>query len=323
MDLVAPGAGSSTRVADHDHLTPTIFHESWWLDIVAPGQWKTVECVVGGVVVGRLPYSCKRSLWFQKSRMPLLTHFLGPAISPGDGSYTSQVLRRISITRELIQQLPHIESFSQKLHRGVDNVIAFQLEQFESSVQFTFEIEPQPWEAIWSRMRDKTRNAVRNGEKAYTLGRMEPEEFIRLYRRNLAARRWDEFIDMDVQARLMISCHNLGRGHIFVARNAVGEAKAAIFCVWDRVAYYYLTSTRTLDSGNGAISFLLCCAIQDAIAKKLIFDFDGLGYPGAVGLYAGFGAAVAPRYIVSKSGTSFRLLREARRFLGYSDNPFT
>jgi Acetyltransferase (GNAT) domain len=323
MNAILPGSESFRTLAIYDYLTPTIFHEPWWLETVAPGHWKSVECVVGGVVVGRMPYSCSVSLWFQKSRMPPLTHFLGPAISPGKGSRASQLLRRISITRELIQKLPRIETFSQKLHRGVDNVVAFQMERFESSVQFTFEIEPQPWEIIWSRMRDKTRNAIRNGEKAYTLGSMEAEEFIRLYRKNLAARRWEEFIDMDVQMKLIIACRSRGRGDIVVARDVNGEAKAAIFCVWDRVAYYYLISTRTLDSGNGAISFLLCSAIKDAIAKNLIFDFDGLGYLGAVGFYAGFGAAVAPRYIVSKSGAAFRLLREARRILGYPDNPFT
>ena len=40
-----------------DLLTPTIFHESWWLDIATEGRYEVVEVTQNGEVLGRLPYS--------------------------------------------------------------------------------------------------------------------------------------------------------------------------------------------------------------------------------------------------------------------------
>jgi hypothetical protein len=77
------------------------------------------------------------------------------------------------------------------------------------------------------------------------------------------------------------------------------------------------------DSGNGAITLLAWSAIQRASAAGLVFDFDGLAKSGAVRFFAGFGADVRPRYIVSKSTLSYRLLHEAWQLLGNPKNTFT
>jgi hypothetical protein len=316
--------GASSIADESDLPAPTIFHEAWWLDIVTAGQWEVVESVRNGKVVGRMPYLRKRRLWFETSRMPMLTHFLGPAIDAGEGSANARLLRRNAITRDLIAQLPDMASFSQKMHRDVSEVIAFQMEGFESSVQFTYELKPAPAADLWRGMRDKTRNAARNAEKTLTVDdRMGAEEFAAFYRSNLAALGRAEFIDMDVVRDLIEAAGLRGCGQVLAARDKDGVAKAAIVCVWDRAVCYYLLSTRSPDSGNGAVTLLLWSAIQRAAAAGLIFDFDGLGYAGAVLFYTGFGATVRPRYIVSRSDLTFRLLREARRLLGDPDNAFT
>jgi hypothetical protein len=64
-------------------LIPTIFHQPWWLDIATRGQWAEVECIHNGSAVGRMPYLCRNRLWFKTSDMPMLSHFLGPAVNPG------------------------------------------------------------------------------------------------------------------------------------------------------------------------------------------------------------------------------------------------
>ena len=60
-------------------LEPTIFHESWWLDITTYGQFQMVEVAENGQVVGRMPYVLRRKAGLAFSNMPMLTHFLGPA----------------------------------------------------------------------------------------------------------------------------------------------------------------------------------------------------------------------------------------------------
>src|SRR5450432_17449 len=305
-------------------LVPTIFHEPWWLDIATSGQWAEVECIHNGFAVGRMPYLCRNRLWFKTSDMPMLSHFLGPAVNPGRGSPNTRLLRRIAITRDLIRQLPKIASFNQRMHRGVGDVIAFQLEGFQPSVQFTYELKSAPPDVLWRQMRDKTRNVARRAEEIYVVDdRLDADEFVALYGQNLLA--WGRVgnIDLNIAKQLLIDSCLRGCGQALTARNKDGIAKAAIFCVWDRSVCYYLLSTRTPDSGNGAITLLLWSAIQKSAARNLVFDFYGLGSPGAVIFYTGFGAEIRPRYIVTKASQSFRLLGEARRLFRRSDNPFS
>jgi hypothetical protein len=307
-----------------DPLVPTIFHEPWWLDTVTLGNWKCVESKKNGHIVGRWPFVLNNRILFSTSGMPALTHFLGPAIHPGNGSPNTKFLSQLAITRDMIGQLPTLASFNQKLHRGIEDVIAFQMEGFQTSVQFTHEISPKPIQDIWSGMRDKTRNVMRQARKIYTVDRnATPEEFCAFYSANLRARNRADFVDLRIARNIITQSRARQKGEIFVARNAAGEPKAAIFCVWDASVYYYLLSTRALDSGNGAITLLLWHAIQHAVSQDLIFDFDGFGYSGAVLFYAGFGARVRPRYIVSRAKPYFRILREIRSNLLYPDNAFT
>jgi hypothetical protein len=322
--LSQPAPSVRTAADPPDPQVPTIFHQPWWLDIVTDKTWEQIDSLQDGRVVGRMVYLRKPRLWFETSRMPMLTHFLGPGIDVGEGSANARMLRRSAITRDLISQLPRIAAFSQKMHRDVNEVIAFQMEGFETTVQFTYELKPAPIEELWKRMRDKTRNAARKAAQSYVVDdTMGPQGFADLYRANIAAMGRDGFIDMDVVKQLIAACQARGCGQILSARDQQGAVKAAIFCVWDHAVCYYLLSTRSPDSGNGAVTLLLWSAIQRAAVAGLVFDFDGLGYAGAVLFYTGFGAEVRPRYIVSRSDLQFRVLREIRRLLGEPDNPFT
>lgn len=314
----------ASPLAPHfDPLCPTIFHEPWWLDVVTNGQIEFVETRENNRVVGRLPFLRRRRLLFRSSNMPPFTHFLGPAIDHGQLAAKSRFLRQIEVTGDLIRQLPRMASFRQKMHRDIDNVIAFQSAQFDTSAQFTFEIRPEESDVIWRNMRDKTRNVIRQGEKAFSVdSAMDQDTFVDFYKGNLRERSMNENVDLELCRRLIEQCLRRGAGRFWVARNDAGVAKAAIFCVWDSDACYYLLSSRTLDSGNGAVALLLWSAIRHAASSGKIFDFDGLGGVGSVMFYSGFGGVVTPRYIVSRSNLSYRFLRGVRRVLAPVYNPF-
>ncbi len=108
------------------------------------------------------------------------------------------------------------------------------------------------------------------------------------------------------------ACFARDCGRIYVARQSDGSIAAAAFCAWDDTSTYYLMSTRTLDSGNSAVTLLLWNAIKDSAARGLIFDFDGVPSTGAVLFYAGFGANIQPRYIASTSRKMFNLASTVR-----------
>lgn len=275
-----------------------------------------IEARHHGQVVGRMPYYLTRRPGYTLCTLPTLTHFIGPATDDGEGSANTRFLRRLAITRDLIHQLPRSTYFYQKFHRGITDTLAFQGEGYDSSVQFTHELAPQPEAVIWAGMRDKTRNMVRKADRLFTCTtEHDPERFTRSYIDNLAGQGRRNPLDLRTCQALIAACLARRCGRIYSAHQPDGTPAAAIFCAWDQTASYYLMSTRTPGSGNSATTLLLWKAICEATAAGRTFDFDGVGTSGAVLFYAGFGAVIQPRYIATKAGKLFTFLKAIRRDL--------
>lgn len=292
-----------------DPLEPTIFHESWWLELASDNRYSVAEVSTGAGVIGRFPYQINARKGMRFCDMPPMTHFLGPAVDEGEGSSNTRMLKRMAITRELIEKIPAVSSIYVKCHRGVADTIAFQNRGFHTSVQFTHEILPDSIDKLWKNMRDKTRNVIRRAQEQLDVTTLnDPAEFIRFYISGLNDKRVNSYIDFHICQKLMMASLERGRGKIFAATNARGALVAAIFCVWDGTSYYYLMSTRNRNAGNGAVSLLVWEAMKDAANRGLIFDLDGLANSGSILLYAGFGATIHPRYIVTWKSSKYRLL---------------
>jgi hypothetical protein len=313
-NLFASQYHPAVSIGPVDALRPTIFHEDWWLDAATDGQVRFVEVADGNRTIGRLPYLTKTRYGLIGSNMPTLTHFLGPGIDEGCGSEVNRYAKRQSITRELIRKLPSLSSFRQKMYRGVKDALSFQAEGYEVAVQFTFEVPPCDETTLWAAMRDKTRNVIRRASETTLVGNsMEADAFFHLIEANIADRHREANVNFSICREIAAKALDLGRGRIWSAHDAKGLPKAAILCVWDAHSCYYLMSTRRADSGNGAIPLLIWHAIKWASQRGLLFDFDGVAGPGSILLFSGFGGATAPRYIVSKVTTPYKILRKLRR----------
>ena len=305
-----------------DPLVPTVFHEPWWLDIVTRGQWLEAEVREDGRLIGRLPYQPARRYGHTRIGLPPLTHFLGPAVDEGAGSRQARWLKRASVTRELIRGLPRSAWFWQKFHRGVTDVVPFQAERFETAVQFTFEIDPEPEDVLWAALRDKHRNVIRKARERFSVQELrDSEEFAFFYDHNLEERGHAAWVQRDVMTNLLAAAVEHDAGKMLGLRDPHGNLAAAVFCPSDGHASYYMLSTRRGDSGNGAVPLLIWEAIRSAARSGRVFDFDGLSTDRAVGLYAGFGGRTSPRYVSARSPAT-RMMRLLRRGLRLNTNSF-
>jgi hypothetical protein len=296
-------------------LEPTVFHEPWWLEIASEGRYEVVESISGGKTVGRLPYAVYTRFKIPFIEMPMLTHFLGPCLVEAEGSSNSQFLRKLSITRELIQKLPKVALTTIKMHYAIDETVAFQEQGFRTSVQFTHEIDPLPVDVLWGNLRNKTRNVIRRAEEQIRVVEMtDAAEYMAFYFQNLRARGARSFLRGPVCERLLDTTLKKKRGRILAAYDDRNKLLAANFYVWDARSYYYLLTTRATESGNGTINLLVWEAMKDASERGLIFDSDGLNSNGSILFFAGLGGTMKPRYIVAKSniqGRMLELMREA------------
>ncbi len=76
---------------------------------------------------------------------------------------THEQHHRLSITSELIEQLPHFDSFFQLFDPRTEDALAFALRGFTVSARYTFQIAPDcTVPETWAHLRGKTRNVIRS-----------------------------------------------------------------------------------------------------------------------------------------------------------------
>lgn len=301
-----------------DPLVPTLFHEPWWLEIATGGRYAVAEVLDKGMVVGRLPYYPKHK-WggVLIADLPPLTHFLGPAVIDCGGKPNKIFSYRQEVTKELILKLPRAASFYVKCHRGVSDVVAFQGVGFRAGVQFTQELLPRPLDEIWQNMRSKARQAI-NGARALheiTTG-SDPDLFMRFYATFIEKNKGEiNFMDNDVHAKLIRACLERGRGKIYEAREHNGDLAAAIFCAWDEVASYYLLTSRIPAAHHGVTLLLVWEAINEAVKRGQIFDFDGISSEGGARAANNFSPTLSPRFTALRESPSMRILRSVKSLI--------
>jgi hypothetical protein len=292
------------------------------MEIASNGEGGEAVVTRGGRVVGRMPYlASKKMLGLTVLGMPRMAHVLGPAFAPEfAGESLSHSTKQLSITRELIAQLPKAVHVSFRLHGGMTHTLAFAEAGFASAVDFTVEIAPDTPEALWRAMRDKTRNVIRRAQERLTISEVaDLEMFLDFYDKNLHGKSSTNHYDRTVCYNLIAECLRRGAGRILMATDPAGKNQAAVFTVWDHRTAYYFMSTRTLDSMNGATSLLIWTAIQHAAARRLTFDMDMLHVRNKrlsnLLLLTGFGGTLKPRYWVQRTPEIIQLGRNLARLM--------
>lgn len=295
-------------------LTPTIFHEPWWMKLATRDDYGEATVSTGGKMIGRMPYVLtKRRFGLNSIGMPLMSHVLGPALLP-EFSWQNfpKNLKQVAITREMIAQLPKAAHVSFRLHGGVTDTLAFGAAGFSTDASFTVEIPPDTPEKLWKAMRDKTRNVIRRAEERLTTGELlDVKQFLDFYEANLRDRAMHNHYDREICEAIIRESIVRDAGRLIVARDPLGNMQAAIFTVWDQQMAYYFMSSRTVDSMNGATSLLIWIAIQEAAKRNLSFDMDIFhikrdALPNML-LITGFGGVVKPRFLVRRAGPVIQL----------------
>lgn len=296
----------------------SLFHERWWLSAVTQGNFEEVTVSKGGRVVGRLPFVITRKMGFTTVSMPAFTHVLGPWVDAGQGKVQTQLLRRLSIVRDLLDQLPRAASFKLALNAASADGLAFQDRGYELTPQFTFLIDcrREPRE-IWEEMHAKTRQHIRRAEEKFTVvAGGDPRRFVQFFQTNANQRGRVLPADFGLFETLFHECRSRDCGEILSAVRSDGTPTAMIYIVWDHGTMYYLLSSRAADSDdNGSISLLIWSAIKRANERGLLLDLDGVISSGTARFLSGFGGQLKARWIARRTRFPYAMLQSAKRRL--------
>jgi hypothetical protein len=295
-----------------------LFHEPWWLDAVTQGRFEEVRVTSGDQVVGRLPFVISRKMGLTTLRMPPFTHLLGPVVDAGEGKLQTQLLKRMSIVRDLLDQLPRFDHFKQALSASIVDGLAFQDRGFEITPQYTFRIDcrrdPQQ---IWQEMHFKTRQHIRRAEEKFRVSTVEDAgKFIKFYDTNVRKQGLTNNIDFTPFGTVLSESQMRDCGEILCASWPDGTPTAMVFLVWGHGTMYYLLSTRASDAGdNGSVNLLLWVAVQRAHERGLVLDLDGVSSSGTARFLSRFGGNPELRLIVRRSKFLYSALQTTKRRL--------
>ncbi len=314
-----PGKVLTDSLQQFPEANALLFHEPWWLDAVTDGQYHEAQVSRGGQIVGRLPYILARKAGFAVSRLPPFTHALGPVVHPGVGKPQTLLLRRMSIIRDLLDQLPNVAFFKQALALSLVDGLAFQHHGFEVTPQYTFQIDArESLSDLWSEVHSKTRQHIRRAEEKFTVVALqEPKAFIDFYLNNVHRAGLRSFVDFTTFPAMFSAAQERRCAEILCANWPDGKPAAMVVLVWGCGRMYYLMSTRAGDKGdNGSINLLIWEGVKRAHERGLSFDLDGVSTSGTSRFMSGFGGRFAMRLIVQRTSPIYGALRNAKRFLG-------
>jgi Acetyltransferase (GNAT) domain len=286
-----------------------LFHEPWWLSAAAGDEHIDLSVFRGNDLSGRLPLVRTRSrLGFRILRMPSLTHVLGPAIESGRGKRQKRLANRLSIVRDLLDQLPTCDFCQVTMDPSLDDGLAladglaFQERGFRVSPQYTFQVDGDKTIAeIWNAMDIKVRRPIRRAEERYKIAEIDnPHIFIDFYLRNLHKQRRKNYVNFDRFPLLFSESRARNCGLILATLLPDGSPTAMAFIVWGHGSLYYMLSTRVPDAPeNGCVNVLIWSAIKKAQELGLICDLDGIISQGAARFLSGFGGKLRFRLIAT------------------------
>ena len=300
-----------------------LFHEPWWLDAVAPGEWTALRAYQKDREVGSLPVWKHARRGFTWWTSPPLTHVLGPAIALGEGNDHSRQQQRLSVTADLLKQIPNACCFRQAVDPSTADVLAFQAQGFASSLHYTIVVGCGDLDKVWSGFRQSTRKFIRKAEVEFDVETWsDPKAFVDFYIRNLQGDRLSWRSDLSRFEALYGACRLRDQGDVFVARDKHKRPAAAVFAAWGHGRMYYILTTRSKDIKDyGVVSLIIWRLMAEAHKRGLNLDLDGVISEPILKFLTGFGGTVVPRIIVQRYPWRFRALMALRNLAQRKHEP--
>ena len=297
-------------------MRKSIFHEDWWLDALAPGEWREVTSSRGGRVVGALRF-VERSVGSARiCTMPQITRFLGPIVAPQHGKTEARIRATHSIITELLGHIDGYDHVEMTLDAGFGDLAPFLAAGYDVRVHPTFllDCKSRSLNALWAGIRDKTKNIVRRAQEQLTVREIDDiDSFASFYQAGLDGA--EPYFDLSLLAPAFAAASARKQCKVLAAVDADGLVHAKVFFIWDDKYVHYFLSTRDRSIAHpGAVSLLVWRGIELAHSLGLWLDFDGgIANNARYRFMVAFGGELANRFDVARSTAHYRVQHTIRR----------
>lgn len=296
----------------------SLFEQPWWLDIVAPGQWK--EAVVkneAGETIARMPYV----LAGNRIKMPPLTQTLGIWMTP---EIKREYGKQKTAINELFSQLPPCRTFEQRLSPVNDYVLPFRWLGCRIEPCFTYRLtnlsDCDRLYQSFNKTAKKNIKYARNKTAIYSETRLDA--LLDALDRTFEAQGRKNPMNKELIRKIVETCGASGHGKYLEARDLKGNVHSCAYFVYDeQVCYYLMGASDSRFRGSGAQSLVLWEGIQFAARHSRVFDFEGSMVEGIENFFRQFGGVCTPFYSVSRRSfldeVALAAKPRVKRLLGY------
>jgi hypothetical protein len=276
------------------HAVVPVFSNPFWLDAVAENWDVALICESESRIIAALPYCLKGNLFTKRIYLP-------------DVSFYQSVLFFTDVDKNMKQKLT--EQLAQQLPKTVKSYFKFLPEHTAISlVKSGFENEAYGTYII---LKDQTLNLSSNHKRNIQRGTKLNYTILESINTELSfSLLTSTFIRQKIKTKIsltefekintLVKKHHAG--NTFDCLDGHKNLLASAFIVEDTNSVYYLFGGYdTAFKNSGAMTFLLHHIIQDALQRKLEFNFCGSSKKSIATYFEGFGAQKTPIAIWKKS----------------------
>ena len=293
-----------------------IFHQAWWLETLAPGQWQYLSANIDGRLVAVWPLVVKSRFKFRIGEMAPFSEFLGPSLAVEKTELTNKMLEEI--INQFQAQLRRFDFIKQKFPPGANYLDLLSSKGWKLDSRVTHQIHTADAEIdkIFSAFNSTRRRRVRQAERRFDISEVNDfDELLRFQKVTFSRRGISLPYKIDVLNKLVHNAINRKQGFVYGAKNrGTGDLFGTAFFIEDRRTLYYLLGGYSDNDNNGlAMSLLLWRGIKYAAQHQLVFDFEGSMIPGVAAFFKSFGGVPTKYFQGTLTNSSLlRILMKVR-----------
>lgn len=298
--------------------TNSIFEETWWLDAVAPGQWKELKIERDGQLIARWPII----ICGKKMKIPRYTQTIGIWTNP---DYVKTIADEEDVYLQLIEQLPKNVNVEWSLAPNNKFYLPFVWNGFHVSVGASYVIDDlSDMDALFSQLSKSMQRDIKQASKKVCVEESEDiDKLIEMSLKTYDRQGRAYIVKPDILRRVYMSAKEHDACTMLAAKDTEGNIHSMTFFVYDENKCYYLvgTSNQKLNAKSCANTLLLWEGIKIASEHSKVFDFEGSSIHG-IGTYFGrFGSKFTYHFTLSKNdlwGDMFQVLKpRVKTLLGH------
>ncbi|POY35885.1 methicillin resistance protein [Solitalea longa] len=283
-----------------------IYALPWWLDAVCGEQnWDVRIIESDKKVVASWAFYRENKMGFNLIHMPTFTPFGGVWLNyPTDQNYTNRLSYEISMTTDLLEQMPAFDYLRQGFSYQFRNWLGFYWNGFKQTSRYSYVLEDlSDINEVFNRFHKSKRSNIRKAEKAVKVHHgLTANEFYEFHKKSLTGSGKQISYSFSQFERLHNAAIVNNAGKVFYAIDEQGNIHSALFVVWDKQsAYSIISAVNPTYNESYSLSLLFYEAIKYTSAFVNKFDFEGSMIKGVETAYRNFGAKQKEYFIISKT----------------------